>query len=77
MIRLQDTVLVRAELLKLSFEELRLLVRDRFLVEDENVRDVVRMDLPISVCKAACQYRITYLALQIEQYLRPLLLHQV
>lgn len=49
MVRLEDTVLMRSELLELSFEELRLLVRNRLLVENENVGDVVRVNLRRSV----------------------------
>lgn len=45
MVGLQDAVLVRSEFLELSFEELIFLICDRFLVEDEHVRDVVGMDL--------------------------------
>jgi hypothetical protein len=42
---LQDAILVGAELLKLSLEKLRLLVRNSLFVEDEDVGDVVRVDL--------------------------------
>lgn len=42
---LQNAVLVGPELLKLSLEELRLLVRNSLLVEDQDVGDVVRVDL--------------------------------
>lgn len=45
MIRLQDAVLVWPELFKLSFEQLRLLVCNCFLVEYENIGDVVRVNL--------------------------------
>lgn len=45
MVGLQDAILVGAELLKLSLEKLRLLVRNSLLVKDEDVGDVVRVDL--------------------------------
>jgi len=45
MIGLQYTILMWSELLQLSFEQLRLLIRNGFLVEDEYVRDVVRVNL--------------------------------
>ena len=40
---------MRPELLELSLEELRLLVRNRFLIENENVRDIVGVNLQKSV----------------------------
>lgn len=49
------------ELLELSFEQLRLLVRNGFLVENEDVGDVIRVNL----------------VFEILQYLRPLLLDKV
>ena len=45
MVGLQDAILVGAELLKLSLEKLRLLVRNSLFIEDEDVGDVVRVDL--------------------------------
>lgn len=45
MVSLEDAVLVRSELLELSFEKLRLLVHNRLLIEDEDVGDVVRVNL--------------------------------
>lgn len=48
-VRLQHAVLVWPELLKLSFEQLRLLIRNGFLVENEDVGDVVRVNLLQSV----------------------------
>lgn len=45
MVGLQDAILVGAELLKLSLEKLRLLVRNSLFVENENVGDVVRVNL--------------------------------
>lgn len=44
-VSLEDAVLVRSELLELSFEKLRLLVHNRLLIEDEDVGDVVRVNL--------------------------------
>lgn len=44
-VRLQYSVLVRTELLQLCLEQLSFLVRDRLLVEDEDIRDVVVVDL--------------------------------
>ena len=45
MVGLEDTVLVRAEFLEFGLEELRFLVCNGFLVEDEDVGYVVRMNL--------------------------------
>jgi hypothetical protein len=44
-IRLKDAILVRPELLEFGFEELRFLVCDGLLIEDEDVRDVIRVNL--------------------------------
>lgn len=74
MVGLQDSILVWPELFKLSLKKLRLLVRNCFLVENENVRYVVGVNLHKSVPGNATQRRCTYLALQIEQYLGSLLL---
>jgi hypothetical protein len=48
MICLENSILMRAELLKLGFEQLRFLIRNGFLVEDENLRDVVGVNLIMS-----------------------------
>jgi hypothetical protein len=45
MVRLQDAVLVRSEFLQFSFEDLVVLIRDGFFVQDEHVRYVVVVDL--------------------------------
>jgi hypothetical protein len=42
---LQDAVLVRAEFLQFRFEELVFLTGGGFLVQDEDIADVVRVDL--------------------------------
>lgn len=44
---LEDTVLVWAELFKFGFEELRFLVRNRFLVEYQNIGDVIGVNLEV------------------------------
>jgi hypothetical protein len=46
-IRLKDAILVRAELLEFRFKELRFLVCDGLLVEDEDIRDVIGVNLDI------------------------------
>ena len=53
MVCLEDAILVRSELLKLGFEELRLLVYNRLLVENESVGDVIRVDLSKSAFAVA------------------------
>lgn len=45
MVGLQDSILMRPELLKLLLEKLRFLVCDSLFVQDENVADVVVVDL--------------------------------
>lgn len=45
MVCLQQSILVRSELLQLRLEQLILLVGDCLLVEDENVGDIVVVDL--------------------------------
>lgn len=45
MIGLEDAVLVRAEFLEFGFEKLGFLVCNGFLIEDEDVRDVVGVNL--------------------------------
>jgi len=42
---LQNAILVRSELLKLGLEELVFLAGRGFLVQDEDVADVIRMNL--------------------------------
>ena len=45
MICLKNSILVRAELLQFGLEELRLLVCESLLVQDESIRDVVGVNL--------------------------------
>ena len=45
MVCLDDSILVWAKFVELLLEELRLLVRSGFLIQDENVADVVSVDL--------------------------------
>lgn len=77
MFGLKDAILVRPEFLEFCFEELRLLVRNGLLVEDQYVRDVVRVDLGQSASCLASLFRGSYLLLEIFQYLRPLFFDQV
>lgn len=45
MIRLEQSVLMRPEFLKFCLEELILLIGYRFLVQNQNIRDVIGMNL--------------------------------
>lgn len=74
MIRLEDTVLVRSELLKLRFEDLAVLVRDGFLVEYEHIGYIIGMHLHELVLKLVSMAFWSYLLLEIFQYLLTFLL---
>ena len=43
--RLEETVLVRSKLLEFDFEKFTLMIGDRFLVQYQDVRDVIVMNL--------------------------------
>lgn len=45
MIGLQYAILMRSELLELSFEQLGFLVGNGFLIENENIGNVIGVDL--------------------------------
>lgn len=45
MIRLEEPVLVWTELFQFGFEELAFLPGDRLLIQDQNVRDIVVVNL--------------------------------
>lgn len=62
---LHQAILMRTEFLKLGFEQLTFIVCDRFLIQDQYLRDVVGVDLySDSVSNEA--------NVQIEQYNRSL-----
>jgi hypothetical protein len=62
---LQDTALGRPKLFQFRFEELRFLICNGFLVEDEDVGDVVGVDLPRSVSNTHQTWWKTYLFFEI------------
>jgi hypothetical protein len=74
---LQDAALGWPKLFQFRFEQLRFLICNGFLVENEDVGDVVGVDLPQSVSYTHWTRDKTYLFFEILEYLRSLLLHQV
>ena len=75
-IRLEDAVLVRSELLEFSFEDLAVLIRDRLFVEDEHIRDVIIVHLHELDSIIVNISWISYLLLEILEHLLTFLLDQ-
>jgi len=75
-IRLEDAVLVRSELLEFSFEDLAVLIRDRLFVEDEHIGDVIVVHLHELDSIMVNIGWISYLLLEILEHLLTFLLDQ-
>ena len=65
MVRLQQAILVWPELVQLRLEQLLFMIGNRFLIQYQDIRDIVIVDLWVRSAKSTHRVQGPYLVLQI------------